>query len=77
MDATTRFPKRGEGWRHHNGTLYEIIGTGHSTVTREAVVVCAPYKWALTQPPNLDVFPLQTFLGTTSSGHLAFRFERD
>ena len=75
--AETRLPKRGEGWRHYKGGLYEIVGTGHDEASGEAVVIYTDYMWALTEAPNLWVRPLHVFLDFTEAKERRFCFERE
>lgn len=62
-DAETRFPVRGQAWRHMTGQLYEIVGTGHDAETFAAVVVYTEFGWDKVQPPNLRVERLDRFMG--------------
>jgi hypothetical protein len=73
-EAETRLPKRGEGWRHYKGGLYEIVGTGHDTETGRAVVIYTDYGWELVQAPNLWSRPLDVFLGLADREERRFTF---
>ena len=76
-EAETRFPKRGEGWRHHKGTLYEIVGTGYDEATGSSVVIYMDYQWGFTQAPALWSRTLEVFMGMTDDRKRRFRFERE
>ena len=70
-------PKRGEGWRHYKGGLYEIVGTGHDEASGNAIVIYTDYMWPLAQAPSLWSRPLSVFLGFTEDKKRRFQFERE
>lgn len=52
-------PKRGEIYRHFNGTYYKIICVGNHSVTGERLVV---YCTGGAYPPELCISPLDIFM---------------
>jgi hypothetical protein len=75
MDEEYTMPRVGEGWRHHKGGLYKIVGIGHDTTIGDAVVIYSSDSHH--SPSGLWVRPLSEFLGYTEDHQQRFYKERE